>query len=121
VAAVRHPHVVQVYEFGEADGRPFLALEFLPGGTLAARLKSAGRLFPRDAAELVEKVARGVAAAHELGIVHRALKPTNVLFDEHGEPKVADFGLAKRGAGTDLTRTLAVLGTPAYMAPEQAE
>jgi tetratricopeptide (TPR) repeat protein len=118
VAAVRHSHVVQVYDYGEHDGRPFMALEFCPGGTLADRLKN-GPLDPRRAAGLVGAVAAGVAAAHEQGIVHRDLKPGNVLFDEHGGPKVADFGLAKR-RGADLTRTGAVLGTPAYMSPEQA-
>jgi hypothetical protein len=121
VAAVKHDHVVGVYEFGETDGRPFLALEYLPGGTLTARLKAVGRFDPRAAAVLVEKLARGVAAAHEAGVVHRDLKPGNVLFDAHGEPKVTDFGLAKRGGGADLTQSQAVLGTPAYMSPEQAK
>jgi WD40 repeat protein len=119
VAAVRHPRVVQVHEFGDAGGRPFLVMEYLPGGTLAERLR-VGRLDPRVAAGLVAELARGVAAAHELGIVHRDLKPGNVLFDASGGPKVADFGMAKRGAGHDLTATRAVMGTPAYMAPEQA-
>ena len=118
-AAVDHPHVVRVYDFGQHAGRPFLAMEYLSGGTLAARLES-GPVPPREAAGLVEKVARGVAAAHALGIVHRDLKPGNVLLGERGEPKVADFGLAKRGTGGDLTHTQAVMGTPAYMAPEQA-
>ena len=119
-AAVDHPHVVRVYDFGQHDGRPYLAMEYLPGGTLAERLK-AGRLPPRDAADVVAGVARGVAAAHAQGIVHRDLKPGNVLFDAAGTPKVADFGLAKRGGGSNLTHTNAVLGTPAYMAPEQIE
>src|SRR5262249_29961415 len=92
-AAVRHPHVVQVYEFGEAGGHPFLALEYLPGGTLTQRLGSP--LPAHVAGELLEKIGRGVAAAHEQGIVHRDLKPSNILFDEKGEPKVGDFGLAK--------------------------
>ncbi|MFO0951633.1 MAG: serine/threonine-protein kinase [Isosphaeraceae bacterium] len=120
VAAVRHPNVVQVYEYGEFSGRPFLAMEYLPGGSLADRLKAEGRLDPKSAAKLVGTLASAVHAAHDLGIVHRDLKPANVLFDEHGEPRVADFGIAKRATTTDLTATQAVMGTPAYMAPEQA-
>jgi WD40 repeat protein/tRNA A-37 threonylcarbamoyl transferase component Bud32 len=119
VAAIDHPHVVRVYEFGQREGVPFLAMEYLSGGTLADRLKG-GPLDPRAAPALMAKVASGVAAAHALGIVHRDLKPANVLFDEAGEPKVTDFGLARRGEGSDLTLTHAVMGTPAYMAPEQA-
>jgi tRNA A-37 threonylcarbamoyl transferase component Bud32 len=120
VAAVKHPRVVGVYDFGEHDGRPYLALEFCDGGTLAARLKAVGRFDPRTAAELVANIADGVAAAHAQGIVHRDLKPANVLFAGPTEPKVADFGLAKR-AGSDHTKTNAVMGTPAYMSPEQAK
>jgi serine/threonine protein kinase len=120
VAAVKHPHVVQVYDYGEASGRPFLAMEYLPGGSLADRLKRTGPLDPKAAAQLVATLAGAVQAAHDLGIVHRDLKPANVLFDEHGQPKVTDFGLAKRAGRSDLTATQAVMGTPAYMAPEQA-
>jgi tetratricopeptide (TPR) repeat protein/tRNA A-37 threonylcarbamoyl transferase component Bud32 len=118
VAAIDHPHVVRVHHYGEFNGRPFLAMEYLPGGTLTGRLK-VGPLTVRVAAALVAKLAAGVAAAHALGIVHRDLKPGNVLFDGAEEPKVADFGLARRGEGTDLTRTDAVMGTPAFMPPEQ--
>jgi eukaryotic-like serine/threonine-protein kinase len=120
VAAIDHPNVVRIYDYGESEGRPYLALEYLAGGSLAGKLKS-GRMEIAAAAFLVEKIARGVAAAHELGIVHRDLKPGNVLLDAGGEPKVADFGLAKRGFGAELTQTQAVMGTPAYMSPEQAE
>ncbi|MEO2091420.1 MAG: serine/threonine-protein kinase [Gemmataceae bacterium] len=120
VAAVKHPRVVGVYDFGETDGRPYLALEFCGGGTLAARLKAVGRFDPRTAADLLANIADGVAAAHDQGIVHRDLKPGNVLFAGPTEPKVADFGLAKR-AGSDHTKTNAVMGTPAYMSPEQAK
>jgi eukaryotic-like serine/threonine-protein kinase len=120
VAAVKHPHVVQVYEYGDASGRPFLAMEYLGGGSLADRLKRTGRLDPKAAAKLVETLADAVQEAHDMGIVHRDLKPANVLYDEHGELKVTDFGLAKRAGVGDLTATQAVMGTPAYMAPEQA-
>jgi eukaryotic-like serine/threonine-protein kinase len=120
VAAVRHPNVIQVYEYGQHDSRPFLSMEFLPGGSLADFLRAKGKLDSRAAAELVEKVALGVGAAHDNGIVHRDIKPGNVLLDECAEPKVTDFGLAKRGGRDDLTRTGAVMGTPNYMAPEQA-
>ena len=124
VAAVRHPNVVQVYEVGEHGGQPYLALEYCPGGTLAERFSpdpTAGRITlpPTEAAALMRKIAGGVQAAHEQEIVHRDLKPANVLFDADGEPKVTDFGLAKRGQQV-MTRTGAIMGTPAYMAPEQA-
>jgi tRNA A-37 threonylcarbamoyl transferase component Bud32 len=120
VATVRHPHVVQVYEFGGSDECPYLVMEYLGGGSLSGAIREAGRLTPEAAAILVEKVARGIQAAHDHGIVHRDVKPANVLFDETGEPKVTDFGLAKRDTQGDLTATNAVMGTPAYMAPEQA-
>ena len=120
VAAIRHPHVVQVFEFGESHSRPYFVMEYLSGGTLAQRLRTRSHS-PVDAALLVAKLARAVQAAHDLQIIHRDMKPGNVLFDAAGEPKVTDFGLAKRGGGADLTRTQAVMGTPAYMAPEQAE
>jgi serine/threonine protein kinase len=129
VAAVRHPHVIQVYDSGEVDGCPYLAMECLEGGSLVDHLRTAGKLSPTAAAELVMKIARGIQAAHDAGIIHRDLKPHNVLLDApppnappgtRGEPKVTDFGLAKRSGGADLTQTGAVLGTPAYMSPEQA-
>jgi eukaryotic-like serine/threonine-protein kinase len=126
VAALRHPNVVQVYEVGRHDGLPYFTLEFVPGGSLAARLKGQP-LPPPDAARLVEAVARGVQAAHDRGIVHRDLKPANVLLEEGLEtppgrctPRVTDFGLARRVEGEGRTQTGAVLGPPPYMAPEQA-
>jgi len=118
MAAARHPHVAEVFDSGEAAGRPFLVMELLPGGTLVARF--AAPVPPADAVALMHKVASGVGAAHERGIVHRDLKPSNVLLDAAGEPKVTDFGLAKLGTDANLTHSGAVFGTPAYMAPEQA-
>ncbi len=135
IARLRHPNVVQVYEVGTAHGVPYLALEWMDRGTLAQAL-AGGPLPARPAAELVELLARAVQAAHERGVVHRDLKPSNVLFASPdgsgaaaagvvgllGVPKVADFGLAKElGVGDGLTATGALLGTPGYMAPEQAE
>jgi tetratricopeptide (TPR) repeat protein len=119
VARLQHPHVVQVFAVGEHEGHPFLALELLEGGSLAERLRG-GPLPPRQAAELAERLARAVQAAHEAGVVHRDLKPANILLGGDGTAKVADFGLAKRLDAAGPTQSGAVMGTPAYMAPEQA-
>jgi eukaryotic-like serine/threonine-protein kinase len=114
VARLRHRHIVHINDFGEHDGRPFVSLELVVGGTLDGRLKQ-GPLPPREAATIVEKLARAIGHAHERGIVHRDLKPTNVLLTEDGEPKVTDFGLAKRLDTEDgLSQSGAVLGTAAY-------
>jgi WD40 repeat protein len=120
VARLPHPNIVQVYEVGEAGGQPFFALEYVEGGSLASRLD--GTPWPAGpAAALVETLARALHAAHRRGIVHRDLKPANVLLAEDGTPKVTDFGLAKRlDRDGGQTQTGAVLGTPSYMAPEQA-
>lgn len=120
VAHLKHPHIVQIYEIGEHAGDPYFALEFVAGGTLAKKL--AGKpLLPREAAQLIETVARAMQKAHEAGIVHRDLKPGNILLEPDGTPKITDFGLAKQlEAGASLTQTGLIMGTPAYMAPEQA-
>src|SRR5262245_1572013 len=114
------PNVVPIYEVGEHDGRPFLALEYAEGGSLAQR--SAGTPWEaRRAAALVETLARAMHAAHQKGIIHRDLKPANVLLTADGTPKVTDFGLAKQmEEEARHTHSGAILGTPAYMAPEQA-
>ena len=121
VARLRHPHIVTIHHIGEHDGLPFIELEYLEGGSLAARLDGTP-LPPRGASELVATLAGAVQAAHEAGIVHRDLKPANVLLDGDGTAKVADFGVAKAlGSDTELTATDSILGSPSYMAPEQAE
>jgi WD40 repeat protein len=123
VASLQHPNIVQIHEVGEAAGTPYFSLEFVDGGSLAQ--KAAGTPQPvRQAAELVETLARAVHHAHEQGIVHRDLKPANVLLTADGTPKITDFGLAKRldeeAGGFSQSHTGAVVGTPSYMAPEQA-
>jgi len=126
VAAIRHPNVVEVYQYGEGGGRPFLALEYCTGGSLDRLIADKRPFTFAEIAAIMQKVAEGVAAAHAQGIVHRDLKPANVLLARVGadgalHPKVADFGLAKRGDSGELTRTNAVMGTPAYMPLEQAD
>ncbi|MGH7223564.1 MAG: protein kinase domain-containing protein, partial [Gemmataceae bacterium] len=120
VARLRHANIVQIYEVGEQDGEPYLALEYVGGGSLARKLAD-GMLLPAQAAVLVETLARAMHHAHENGIVHRDLKPDNILLDDNGAPKIGDFGLAKQlDEASAHTRTGTVLGTPSYMAPEQA-
>jgi WD40 repeat protein len=120
VARLQHPHVVQIYDVGEHQGLPYLALEFCAGGSLAARLDGTP-LPPGAAAALAETLARAMHAAHQAGVVHRDLKPANVLLTADGTPKITDFGLAKKlDAARGRTRSGAIVGTPSYMAPEQA-
>ena len=136
IARLHHPAIVQVYDVGEHEGVPFLVLEYMSGGSLEKRL-SGKPLHPRQAAELVETLAWAVDHAHGHGIIHRDLKPANILISGEGRgargereqakevglagfiPKISDFGLAKQ-ENADLTSVGNVLGTPSYMAPEQA-
>lgn len=121
-ASLDHPHVLPIYEVGEDAGRPFFTMKLATGGSLLPALpRYAGR--PREAVALLAKVARGVAHAHARGVLHRDLKPGNILLDADGEtPLVGDFGLARwlERESDCLTQSLVVFGTPGYMAPEQA-
>src|SRR5262245_55648208 len=126
IARLSHPGIVQVYEVGQHEGLPFFSLEFCPGGNLDRKLAGTP-LPPHQAAGLLEVLSGAKHAAHEKGIVHRDLKPANVLLAvasdgpvEHWLPKVTDFGLAKRLDAAGRTGSGTVLGTPSYMAPEQA-
>jgi len=120
VARLQHPNVVQIYEVGEHDSLPFISLEYCPGGSLDKKLAE-GPLPPDHAAALIRALAEAVQAAHTAGVVHRDLKPANVLLHATGTPKISDFGVAKRLGESRRTATGAILGTPTYMAPEQAD
>ena len=140
VAGLQHPNLVQLYEFGEHGNLPYFTLEYVAGGSLQAKLRE-GPLLPKDAACIIEQLARGMHYAHQHGVVHRDLKPANILLADSGQqtagsnasdlpaagcrlpavPKITDFGLVKHvEAGEGLTSTGAIMGTPQYMAPEQA-
>jgi eukaryotic-like serine/threonine-protein kinase len=120
-AALNHPHVVQVYDQGHAeDGRLYIAMEHVPGGTLKDLITRRGLLDPAEAARLAWQVAEALGAAHERGIVHRDVKPQNVLLGEAGEAKVADFGIASAASTSTTSGTNRVFGTASYMSPEQA-
>lgn len=120
-ARLDHEHIVAIYEVGEVEGEPFFSMRYVAGASLAELLRS-GPLEERRAAAYLEKVARGLAAAHDAGILHRDLKPQNILVEERTDrPLVADFGLAKLlEQPSELTRAGDVMGTPSYMSPEQA-
>jgi formylglycine-generating enzyme required for sulfatase activity/predicted Ser/Thr protein kinase len=119
-ARLHHPHIVTIYEVGEEAGQHYIAMVFLPGRTLDKVV--AGKPLPVDRAiSIIEQVADALDAIHEQGLVHRDVKPGNVMVDEAGQATLLDFGIVRAAEGTRLTTTMTTLGTPEYMAPEQAE
>jgi WD40 repeat protein len=119
-AGLNHPSIVPIYEIGEHAGQRYFSMKWVEGGNLAQRLPHLAKN-PREAAQLLARVARAVHYAHQRGLLHRDLKPANILLDAQGQPHVADFGLAKLMEGSaGLTHSGSVVGTPGYMAPEQA-
>ncbi len=119
-AKLEHPNIVPVYDVGDFDGRPYFSMQYVDGQTLKDQL-SDGPIDPRHAAEIVAKIARAVDFAHSQGVLHRDLKPSNILIAADGTPMIMDFGLAKQVDTDDgLTRSGMLVGTPAYMSPEQA-
>ena len=126
-AALVHPNVASVFDFGEIiedDGsgsRPFLVMELVPGQPLSTLLRGGEAMPPDRAADIVAQAADGIAAAHALGIVHRDVKPANLLVTPDGKVKVTDFGIARAGDGAAITQTGQIMGTPHYISPEQAE
>jgi eukaryotic-like serine/threonine-protein kinase len=121
-AKLDHPNIVPIYEFGEHEGHPYLAMQLIEGESLAEYVERTGEgLDEREAAQLLSKMARAVHHAHQRGVLHRDLKPGNILLDADGEPHLIDFGLAKcLEADTRVTQTGAFMGTPAFASPEQA-
>src|SRR5437016_7107885 len=122
VASLDHANILPIYEVSESEeGLPFFSMKYAEGGSLRTAAPAL-RAKPRECVRLMAKVARAIAYAHGKGVLHRDLQPGNILLDETGEPMVSDFGLAKwLNETSDLTRTLETLGTPGYIAPEQAE
>ena len=120
-AKLDHPGIVPIFEIGQHEGQHYFSMAFVDGESLAHRVAQ-GVMEPREAAALMKKVAEAIAYAHVEGVIHRDLKPGNILLDKDGTPRVTDFGLAKRveGESQGLTATGQVLGTPSYMPPEQA-
>ena len=120
-ASLSHPNIVQVYDRGETEeGSSYIAMEYVPGGTLKEKIVGEGPLGTREAAALGAQVAEALGAAHERGMVHRDIKPQNVLLADRGDAKVADFGIARAGSSVTISRTGSVMGTAGYMSPEQA-
>jgi serine/threonine-protein kinase len=120
VALLQHPNIVQIYDVGEHDGLPYFSLEYIDGGALDRKIHRKPQP-PREAARLVEMLADAMQYAHQNGVIHRDLKPANVLLTRDGQPKITDFGLAKRlESDSSQTKSGTLMGTPSYMAPEQA-
>jgi serine/threonine protein kinase/lipopolysaccharide biosynthesis regulator YciM len=119
-ANLDHPRIVPIYEVGQQDGQHYFSMGFVDGESLAQKIVD-GPMAHREAAEMLVKICEGIAYAHERGVIHRDLKPANILLDQSEQPKITDFGLAKKlGSDSNLTGTGQILGTPSYMAPEQA-
>ncbi len=118
-ASINHPNVVRIFEVGEDNGRHFIAMEFLPE-SLGRVIEISGSLPIDSAARFSIQIAEGLAAAHSLGVVHRDVKPQNVLIGPDGSAKVTDFGIARAESLSTMTATGMVMGTPHYMSPEQA-
>ncbi|GAB4530821.1 MAG: hypothetical protein Fur0018_18300 [Anaerolineales bacterium] len=120
IAALEHPAIVPVYDFADENGQPYIVMRLMKGGSLAERLKN-GALSPIMAGRILDRLAQALDAAHQRGIIHRDLKPGNILFDEYDNAYLSDFGIAHvAGAGSTLTGT-GIIGTPAYMSPEQVQ
>jgi beta-lactam-binding protein with PASTA domain len=120
-AALSHPNIVSIFDRGASeDGTYYIAMEYLPGGTLKDHITKRGALPPRTAAAVALQIAEALCAAHERGVIHRDIKPHNILITESGDVKVTDFGIARAASSSTMTRTGSILGTAHYISPEQA-
>ncbi len=120
VAGLEHPAIVPIYDYGETNEQPYIVMRYMSGGSLDDRLEREGRLALGEAIQIMEKICAALDFAHQAGIIHRDLKPGNILFDESGNPCIADFGIAKLSESKATLTGSALIGTPAYMSPEQA-
>ena len=120
IAMLEHPAIVPVYDFGEEEGQPYFVMRYMTGGALTDRMKH-GPMPIQEVAHIFERLAPALDEAHAKGIIHRDLKPGNILFDQYGEPYISDFGIAKIAAAQTNVTGSAIIGTPAYMSPEQAQ
>ncbi|MBL7163781.1 MAG: protein kinase [Anaerolineales bacterium] len=120
VAALEHAAIVPVYDFGEEDGQPYIVMRMMSGGDLAGKLKG-GSLSFQEAAKITERLASGLGAAHKKGIIHRDMKPGNILFDQYDNAFLSDFGIARLTHGSHTLTGENIIGTPAYMSPEQIQ
>ncbi len=120
IAMLEHPAIVPVYDFGEEDGQPYFVMRYMTGGSLSDRMK-VGPMPVQEAARLMTHLAPALDEAHAKGIIHRDLKPGNILFDQYNDPYVSDFGIAKLAESQSNVTGSAIVGTPAYMSPEQAQ
>ncbi|RME75520.1 MAG: serine/threonine protein kinase, partial [Planctomycetota bacterium] len=119
-ATLSHPHIVQVYDIGEIDNQLYCVMEYIEGSSAAEWIQEKGPMDEKRALEILIQIGEAVAYAHDKGIIHRDIKGENILIDKSGKAYLADFGLAKRMEGPSFTQTGAIMGTPAFMAPEQA-
>jgi serine/threonine protein kinase len=119
IAMLEHPAIVPVYDFGEEDGQPYFVMRYMTGGALTDRMKK-GPMSVQEVAHIFSHIAEALDDAHSKGIIHRDLKPGNILFDQFNEPYISDFGIAKLADSQANVTGSAIVGTPAYMSPEQA-
>src|SRR5512141_419556 len=120
IAQLEHPSIVPVYDVGEEDNQPYFVMRYMGGGSLTDRIRA--KTFTVDeATKIIEQIAPGLDEAHSKGIIHRDFKPSNILFDNKGAPYISDFGIAKMTQSAGTVTGSAIIGTPAYMAPEQAQ